>query len=69
MGFVAGVDVGGTFTDLISQRRRRPRLPEERITAEDARRDYGVVVRGDFSVDEEATERLRASVRRTGRSA
>jgi N-methylhydantoinase A/oxoprolinase/acetone carboxylase beta subunit/N-methylhydantoinase B/oxoprolinase/acetone carboxylase alpha subunit len=44
-------------------------VEREYITAEDARRDYGVVVRGDFSVDEEATERLRASVRRTGRSA
>ncbi|HUO63286.1 MAG TPA: hydantoinase B/oxoprolinase family protein [Terriglobales bacterium] len=62
---------GGGYGDPLE---REPRLvsrdvEREYITVEDARRDYGVVVRGDFSVDEEATERLRANVQRPGRSA
>ena len=36
------------------------------ITVEDARRDYGVVLRGDGSPDEEATEALRCRRRTTG---
>ena len=38
-------------------------VEREYITAEDARADYGVVVRPDLSVDEPATETLRARMR------
>ena len=61
---------GGGYGDPLD---REPALvsrdvEREYITTEDARRDYGVVMRGDVSVDEEATGRLRASMRRAGLS-
>jgi N-methylhydantoinase B len=54
---------GGGYGDPLE---REPSLvardvEREYIAAEDARRDYGVVVRGDGTVDEEATARCRAS--------